>query len=73
MALMGLSLLRFSMNIRKKKRRDFNVGADDLASFVVKSRTCFEDDELAIAAIFPAESEEDGHASDVRYSLEIFS
>lgn len=37
-------------------------GADDLASFVVKSRTCFEDDELAIAAVFPADVGENGHA-----------
>ena len=37
-------------------------GADDLASFVVKSRTCFEDDELAIAAIFPADIGDNGHA-----------
>ncbi len=46
----------------EKKAGTLMWGADDLASFVVKSRTCFEDDELAIAAIFPAESEEDGHA-----------
>ena len=37
-------------------------GADDLASFVVKSRTCFEDDELAIAAVFPTDSGDNGHA-----------
>ena len=37
-------------------------GADDLASFVVKSRTCFEDDELAIAAVFPTVSGDNGHA-----------
>ena len=36
-------------------------GADDLASFVVKSRTCFEDDELAIAAVFPTDSGDNGH------------
>ena len=37
-------------------------GADDLANFVVKSRTCFEDDELAIAAVFPTDSGDNGHA-----------
>ena len=37
-------------------------GADDLASFVFKSRTCFEDDELAIAAVFPTDSGDNGHA-----------
>ena len=36
-------------------------GADDLASFVVKSRTCFEDDELAIAAVFSTDSVYNSH------------
>ena len=46
----------------EKKAGTLMWGADDLASFVVKSRTCFEDDELAIAAIFPAETGDSGHA-----------
>lgn len=46
----------------EKKAGTLMWGADDLASFVVKSRTCFEDDELAIAAVFPAEKGDNGHA-----------
>ena len=46
----------------EKKGGTLMWGADDLSSFVVKSRTCFEDDELAIAAVFPAEIGEEGHA-----------
>ncbi len=46
----------------EKKAGTLMWGADDLASFVVKSRTCFEDDELAIAAVFPADTGDNGHA-----------
>ena len=46
----------------EKKAGTLMWGADDLASFVVKSRTCFEDDELAIAAVFPADLGDNGHA-----------
>ena len=46
----------------EKKAGTLMWGTDDLASFVVKSRTCFEDDELAIAAIFPADAGDSGHA-----------
>ena len=46
----------------EKKAGTLMWGADDLAGFVVKSRTCFEDDELAIAAVFPAEKGDNGHA-----------
>ena len=46
----------------EKKAGTLMWGADDLASFVVKSRTCFEDDELAIAAVFPADTGDSGHA-----------
>ena len=46
----------------EKKAGTLMWGADDLASFVVKSRTCFEDDELAIAAIFPVDAGDSGHA-----------
>ena len=46
----------------EKKAGTLMWGADDLASFVVKSRTCFEDDELAIAAIFPVGAGDSGHA-----------
>ena len=46
----------------EKKAGTLMWGADDLASFVVKSRTCFEDYELAIAAVFPADTGDSGHA-----------
>ena len=46
----------------EKKAGTLMWGANDLASFVVKSRTCFEDDELAIAAVFPADLGDNGHA-----------
>ena len=46
----------------EKKAGTLMWGADDLASFVVKSRTCFEDDELAIAAVFPVDTGDNGHA-----------
>ena len=46
----------------EKKAGTLMWGADDLATFVVKSRTCFEDDELAIAAVFPTYTGDNGHA-----------
>ena len=46
----------------EKKAGTLMWGADDLASFVVKSRTCFEDDELAIAEVFPVDTGDNGHA-----------
>ena len=46
----------------EKKAGPLMWGADDLASFVVKSRTCFEGDELAIAAVFPTDTGDNGHA-----------
>ncbi len=52
----------FDEYLDEKKAGPLMWGADDLASFVVKSRNCFEDDELAIAAVFPAEMGEEGHA-----------
>ena len=52
----------FSDYQEERKAGTLMWGADDLASFVVKSRTCFEDDELAIAAVFPTDSGDNGHA-----------
>ena len=52
----------FSDYQEEKKVGTLMWGADELASFVVKSRTWFEDDEMAIAAVFPTDSGDNGHA-----------
>jgi hypothetical protein len=45
----------------EKKAGKLMWGASDLTRFVMKSQNCFEDDELAVVAVLPAEAGDEGH------------